>query len=332
MEFVFSGVLAASIASLGPIRRRFYWVFLALHIVMMPAFVFAALLHSWDAWKYSLVGLVLFLGDKLDRGLSMLVQALRPTIRLVSFRELSGGVVALRLQCTNGDLPPSPGTQVKLHVPSVSLFQWHPFTVSETGSSLDATPSPSASTTFTCHIKATGSKRWTDGLLQLARDVAANDPPSLPRIAALWEAGDSGLDETVQPASADAILLLAAGAGITPISALAGQLLVTNNPTTPGTRRGPWEEFVGTVPATSEILGCCATSSDIERSLLPDEKTAEHGAVGGRAGLRVTLVWSVRSMELVLEYLPLLEVLVASPRWTARIHVTSQLAAEDQQR
>ena len=55
MEIVFSGVLLAAIAAYGPVRRRFYWVFLVLHIAVMPTFIVATLLHSWDAWKLSLI-------------------------------------------------------------------------------------------------------------------------------------------------------------------------------------------------------------------------------------------------------------------------------------
>ena len=43
VEWAFGGVLVASTAALPPLRRRFYAVFLALHLLVMPAFILAAL-------------------------------------------------------------------------------------------------------------------------------------------------------------------------------------------------------------------------------------------------------------------------------------------------
>ena len=39
MEAVFVGVLLAALAALPPVRRRCYALFLALHLLVMPAFV-----------------------------------------------------------------------------------------------------------------------------------------------------------------------------------------------------------------------------------------------------------------------------------------------------
>ena len=59
MEIVWVAVLLASLLALPPLRRRCYYLFLAAHIVALPTFVLATLLHSWDAWRYSLAGIAL---------------------------------------------------------------------------------------------------------------------------------------------------------------------------------------------------------------------------------------------------------------------------------
>ena len=134
----------------------------------------AALLHSWVAWKFALAGLALYAGDKLDCAAWLLSQWRGRSVRLVSLRELPGGVLALRLRSAAA---PSPGTAVRLLVPAISRWQWHPFTVSDTGAGggadsggeggvggasapLHCSPLP-PSTVWTLHVKATGSRRRT---------------------------------------------------------------------------------------------------------------------------------------------------------------------------
>ena len=330
MELVFSGVVFAAIAACDPIRRRFYWIFLALHIVVMPTFVVATLLHSWDAWKYSIVGLALYFGEKLDRALTMLAQSLWPTVRLVSMRELSDDTIALRLHSIP---PPAPGTAVKLNIPEVSAFQWHPFTVSDTGVESDAggLNKGAAGSTWTLHIKASGNKRWTDRLLQLARsqsegvDTGADAHVQTGcaralhvralRVRALWTSAESELHsagQAVQHASAHSIFLVAGGTGITPISSLAGQLLVNPSPASPRAAR----KRVATpeVPPTPAELSLLDHAAEV---FLP--RSADDAVVSGQS---VCLVWSVRALSLALEFLPLLERLVASPRAKLWIYVT----------
>ena len=160
MNLLFVALLVASLAALPPIRRRYYNVFLALHVMVMPCFLLGAspahasscpcprlirsrlarstpisstgtLLHSWSAWKYALAGVALYLADKLSRAVCTLAEAISPTTHLVGLRELKGGVVALTLRSKLR--PPTPGTTVRLRIGAISWVQAHPFTVSETG-------------------------------------------------------------------------------------------------------------------------------------------------------------------------------------------------------
>ena len=438
MEIVFLGVLAAALTACGPIRRSYYLLFVSLHVVVMPVFIVATLLHSWSAWKYSIIGLALYVGDKLDQFLAARLQTHWPTVRLISMRVLSGGVVALRLHSRR---KPMPGTTIRLKIPAVSCFQWHPFTVSETGSSFsalgalspvlsppsrpqaktlqsvgkvsatqpgsrypvlspplrphaDATPSGTADCaalkfdissdpgqargdgqkfvdstdgeeepqwktclqqedelspqqiawleaksarpmavkknedlqaaldtvvsgkhteaaspdrTWTLHVKATGTGRWTDSLLKLASGQVVD--AWAVRVQAFWS--DEPHIQVTNAALHHASLMIAGGVGITPISALASRLLGASS--TPAPTRA----------------GKKTTHTTLMESVLLEDFADCESISGTKVGSSVCLVWVVRSVELVLEFVPLLEALLALSSATLRIHITRSAESND---
>ena len=57
IEICFYASLVAAACSHKSVRRRCYVVFYALHALVLPLFVVATLVHSWNAWQFSLVAI-----------------------------------------------------------------------------------------------------------------------------------------------------------------------------------------------------------------------------------------------------------------------------------
>ena len=167
----------------------------------------------------------------------------------------------------------------------------------------------------------------------LASDIAPRSPPvpplppRLPRVCALWSEAEAQLQTsaTRRHAAADVVVLFAGGVGITPLSALAHQLLLASERSASGCKH----------PCT---LVFKRRRSDLKVSLLPSAtcSTAEalsrvgagscqtSAVVADASPPAIWLVWSVRSIELVTEFVPLLELLHAAPNAKLSIHLTDE--------
>ena len=285
----------------------------------MPLFVVATLLHSWTAWRFTLISVAFYVVDKLD----FVTRA--QAVQLVSMRTLrdAAPTVALKLRVVSG-VAPTPGTSVSINIPSISWTQWHPFTVSDTGEGAGGAESGA----WTHHIQPTGRSRWTDQLLQLVRRQEARPETgeAAPKVRAIWwPCNHIAQSYHAAHGVSSAVLLLAGGVGITPISALITQLLEardagTLSPVPPTMRldlnsRGIRQASVNTPPADlgADLLGA-----------------RDDFAAGDAPPPSLCLLWSVRSPHLVLEFLPLLERLARSPRTTLHINLTGTLVAPDE--
>ncbi len=131
---------------------------------------------------------------------------------------------------------------------------------------------------------------------------------------------------TAPHGAADAVLLVAGGVGITPISALASALLADDHAAAAASAKR--------AAVTAARLPTVSDTPSTERAtaLLRDESAGDAAAAtttaaaAAAAGPSVHLVWAVRHPSLVLEFLPLLERLCASPRAAVRLHLTGGAA------
>ena len=309
MELFALGVAVAALAACEPVRRRYYYLFYRLHLVL-PALVVASLAHSWDSWQYAMPGLLLYALDKLELAFLFLLLSPRPygstgggdgggMMKLISVRVLGPDVVGVTLHASGGLPPFLPGQTTYLLVPAVSWLQWHPFTVADTGTA------HLHSGRVELYIKASGGKTaWTRRLHTLAQHTRGT-----PHLRAVGPFG--GLLDLAAGASRKQVLL-AAGVGITPISALASAFL----------------DRAAAAALDTAALNVVEDGDDDE-----GDEEAPAGARGGMEepwGLR--LLWVSREVQLFAEFAPLLERLLALPNVQVELHLTARLARADSPR
>ncbi|GAB2245044.1 hypothetical protein Droror1_Dr00000537 [Drosera rotundifolia] len=110
------------------IRRKFFELFFYIHYLYI-LFVFFFILHVGIAYAcIMLPGFYLFMIDRFLRYLQS-----RSRVRLVSARVLPCEVMELNFSKSPG-LSYTPTSIVFVNVPSISKFQWHPFTISSSSS------------------------------------------------------------------------------------------------------------------------------------------------------------------------------------------------------
>lgn len=185
--FVCMGVFA-----LDPLRRRFFELFYYSHLVATYIAIPAVLWHAAASWEYLLPGVTVWFVDRLVR-----MYRSASVVKLLSIRACADVTELRWLQPT---MVVAPGQYVFVNVAELSLFEWHPFTVS---SSIDAE-------CFALHIKAMGPGTWTERLLQLA--MRGNASASL--------AVDGPYGHPIQFADYSRVLLIAGGIGITPCASI----------------------------------------------------------------------------------------------------------------
>ena len=214
MELLALSIVPAALATFPPVRRRCYNLFYRLHLVL-PLLVVASFAHSWDFWQFGVVGLQLYLLDKLELA-GMLLYGRRRT-ELLLVQAIGRDIVALTLR-VSGQTTITPGQVMYLHIPSISTVQWHPFTAAWSDKSHAAAVSAgeAADCTIQHHIKASDSKAtWTRALYDAA-SVHGQVPLRIQTIGPF-----GGVSHLVETASRQQ-LLVAGGVGVTPISALLG--------------------------------------------------------------------------------------------------------------
>lgn len=178
-------------------RRRHYEAFhFAHHGVWV--FLITSLIHSWGLWYYLVGGLLLAIVDKLMRA----IKSARP-VKVVSIAT-SGAVTRIAV---DADIFKSggyfAGQYAFVNFPAISLFEWHPFTIS----SAPSTTHTDRVVTF--HIKAHAPGTWTSEVAALA--AAAPHPGDVSMSI------DGPYGRTGHYYERRTLVLVAGGIGITPL-------------------------------------------------------------------------------------------------------------------
>lgn len=133
--------LALWATALTWVRRRFYSVFFRFHIVCFIGFFLLSCAHYSSCWLYFAPGLLLYAADLALRA-GQLGNVTTVTAATVQ-EQAAVGTIQMR---ADKALALRPLQEVWLMVPSISRFQWHPFTVA--GGSADGV--------VTLHVKRFG--------------------------------------------------------------------------------------------------------------------------------------------------------------------------------
>ena len=111
-----------ALLSLPPVRRRCWELFKLAHMTLFPAALALSIIHA--RWMLPFVAIPI--------GLYVFDSLLRWRIAAVSFpatfTALPGGITRVEI-AVNGRVAVAPGQHVLLNVPVLSLFEWHPFSV-----------------------------------------------------------------------------------------------------------------------------------------------------------------------------------------------------------
>jgi predicted ferric reductase len=169
--FLLFGLSTVSVTALPPMRRRFYFVFIRVHLLVLPAFVLCVLAHSWIAWQFAIISLLLYGVDKCVQAVQLLVQLMPAhAVKTVRFETAGTNIVTFTLE--QAVFAPEPGQVVYLCVPSLGWWpEFHPFTATAdfcTGAT-QAKGASQAKGRWRHYINTANRKgRWTDRLLRMA--------------------------------------------------------------------------------------------------------------------------------------------------------------------
>lgn len=112
------------LTSLETVRRRHYRIFQASHFAFLLFYTFAALHKPASFGPYAFGTLGLYVFDKLSRAFL----GIASSAPAVSMESLPSGVLRIRMK-RKWYMRPELGQYVFINLPSVSLFEWHPFTL-----------------------------------------------------------------------------------------------------------------------------------------------------------------------------------------------------------
>eukprot|EP01119_Soliformovum_irregulare_P000557 TRINITY_DN1038_c0_g5_i2.p1 TRINITY_DN1038_c0_g5~~TRINITY_DN1038_c0_g5_i2.p1 ORF type:complete len:1060 (-),score=280.60 TRINITY_DN1038_c0_g5_i2:117-3200(-) len=193
MFWTYLGTGIAVILAYSWIRRKFFEVFYYSHHFFMVT-IFAALIHAWALWYFIAPGLMLYFIDRIIR-----YHRSSRFFQVESMEYCLGDYTKITLSAP--DFKYQPGQYAFLNIPGISIFQWHPFTIS----------SAPGSTHITFHIKNMGPNTFTSSIAQLAVTPWAGW--SIVRVD-----GPYGCLPPFQDMSD--ILLISGGIGVTPMHSI----------------------------------------------------------------------------------------------------------------
>eukprot|EP00048_Salpingoeca_helianthica_P017487 m.237486 g.237486 ORF g.237486 m.237486 type:complete len:545 (+) comp21154_c0_seq1:2555-4189(+) len=105
-------------------RRYFYTGFQYFHQAAGIIFYVAGIIHGWGFWYYAIGGLILWLCDRLSRGLQSITTYTPARFEWHS----ASSCTFIKLE---GNLPKyTPGQYFMLNIPGVSINEWHPYSAS----------------------------------------------------------------------------------------------------------------------------------------------------------------------------------------------------------
>lgn len=194
---------AMIVTALPYIRRKVFELFYCVHLLCCTAILASAFYHT--GFLVPLIGCMTWGIDLVVRKVIMAF-CLYP--RTASIRIISESVVEVFFPKTS-NFHYNPGQYVFLAVPKLSIFEWHPFSISS---------SPEQKI-VTFHIRRAGS--WTSSLYDLAETEQ--------EISILMEGpyGSVGVDLTSDRYKM--VILFSGGIGVTPMQALCNQLMYEHN-------------------------------------------------------------------------------------------------------
>jgi NADPH oxidase len=203
---VFVLAMAALIlTSLPPIRRRLFELFYRLHIILFAVAVFGSLLHES--------------GGSSAAAAAWFVDALIRYVYLSYFKYPHEANITclpadvIRVSFPKKDFHYSGGQYLFLMVPELSIFQWHPFSISSSPHEDEVS----------VHIRVLGD--WTRDLYDLAARKQEFDR-STPAPIKCYISGPVGAPSVdLESERYKCVMLLSGGIGITPMQSICNQLM-----------------------------------------------------------------------------------------------------------
>lgn len=193
------------ITSLGWMRKRFYNIFRLTHLLLIPVVPLMIIHIYWFHYVFT-YGIMLYMADLAQR---IVMNSSGATAMLTMVADESDKVTEVRIQLKARHMRPdaSWASQViYLRFPSISLWECHPYSITAVEGD-----------TVILHIA--GSGNWTQKVHNLALS-SYGAAVSVP----IYIEGPYGGDSDHATSSADSVVLLAAGIGITPVVALAKRM------------------------------------------------------------------------------------------------------------
>lgn len=200
------------ITSLPQIRRKWFELFYYTHHLYL-VFIIFFLFHAGDRHFYTVLsGVILFALDKLLR----VIQS-RQVTSLISARLLPCTALELTLSKHPG-LEYSPTSVIFINVPSISVLQWHPF-------SLTSSPSVDKDT-ISVLIKCQG--QWTNELYRKVHEATNLEASIITMNLPVAVEGPYG-PSSIYYQRYDGLLLIAGGIGITPFISILREIYLNGS-------------------------------------------------------------------------------------------------------
>eukprot|EP00744_Colponema_vietnamica_P002949 GILI01004573.1.p1 GENE.GILI01004573.1~~GILI01004573.1.p1 ORF type:complete len:863 (+),score=158.06 GILI01004573.1:94-2682(+) len=223
-------LLSVGIGALPVVRRRFFEAFYYLHILAAYSTIPAVLWHAAAGFEFMLPGLTIWF---IDRAIRFFRSGTPSTvIDITVFTNCASGakgsayidpetdgrdVLEIRFRPSMG-MTVHPGQYVFLNVPQISILEWHPYTVSTTGTSSDY---------LTVHMKGMGVGTWSDRVIQHCRNIQ-HAPTGLVHSSSQYDElnklfqlnVDGPYGSPIYYNDYDQVLLIAGGIGITPCASI----------------------------------------------------------------------------------------------------------------
>lgn len=144
-------IVAITVTSLPPIRRRFFEIFYVLHLIFTAGMVACAFFHTGK-----LVPILALLTWGTDRFIRSIVMARTRYPRKAFLKRISETVVEISFPKTAA-FAYNPGQYIYIAIPEISWLQWHPFSIS----------SSPKQRVVTLHVRKAGD--WTAAMFDLSQ-------------------------------------------------------------------------------------------------------------------------------------------------------------------
>jgi predicted ferric reductase len=205
------------------IRRNYFEIFHFLHQFSVVIF-FVTTWHATMSWYFISAGLWLYAIDILLRvqnciGTKVIVDEKNIDVIELQGRQEDKHIVTLcynvmKFSLINGrdmeatSVIAKPGQYMYICIPSISRYEWHPFTISSGPSQLYTSH----------HIKTMGANTWTQKLFDLVKSVKQGSVSYEDAFAGIQVDGPYGVDPIKE--HHEVVCLAAGGIGITPMASI----------------------------------------------------------------------------------------------------------------